>query len=404
MPDKTHRGTKGSKVGNNKTTIEFNGRKYNALTGEMLSQKDNTPSMIHPTVRSHAPSSNPAHQQGRVLDGIGRAPSTPRPHLPQAAHSQPQPKKTHQRTAAAHARHRTPERSKTLMRTAVSKPQLSSAKATHRPAGVSAAHQAASPLKSQHPVHHPVSPSRIERAKSISKSSHISRFGSPAPAVAKKTAPLAVRPAPAHNAASAVRTSPSRPVANHHRSDRADFSQALQQATAHRQPSPKRPKQQSRTARRLGVSNRIVTTFSTALAVLLLVGFIGYQNMPNVSLRMAGAKAGFSASMPGYRPSGFALQGPIKYGPGEIVINFKSNSDDRAYRVTQRPSSWNSETLLENFVATDKKPYQTYQKQGKTIYIYNDSDATWVNGGVWYQVAGSSSLSSDQLLNIAASL
>ncbi len=58
---------------------------------------------------------------------------------------------------------------------------------------------------------------------------------------------------------------------------------------------------------------------------------------------------------------------------------------------------------LTNHVLTNKQPFQTFQDAGKTIYIYEDSKATWVNGGVWYQINGNASLTSDQLLRIANS-
>jgi len=108
--------------------------------------------------------------------------------------------------------------------------------------------------------------------------------------------------------------------------------------------------------------------------------------------------------MPSYKPGGFALSGPITYSTGKISVSYQSNSDNRSYRVTQSNSAWNSETLLDNFVAVNRRAYQTFQDRGKTIYIYDGSNATWVDRGVWYQIEGASSLSSDQLLRIANSL
>ena len=143
---------------------------------------------------------------------------------------------------------------------------------------------------------------------------------------------------------------------------------------------------------------------SSALAVLLLAGFVAYRNMPNMAMRVAAAKAGFDARLPEYRPAGFSLADPIQYGPGEITVNFKSLADGGGYKITQRPSKWDSETLLDKFVTSVSAPYQTYQGQDKTIFIYNESDATWVEDGVWYQITGNGGLTSDQLLRIASSL
>jgi len=38
------------------------------------------------------------------------------------------------------------------------------------------------------------------------------------------------------------------------------------------------------------------------------------------------------------------------------------------------------------------------------IYVYNGSNATWINNGVRYTIEGDSSLSIDQLLKITASI
>ena len=60
--------------------------------------------------------------------------------------------------------------------------------------------------------------------------------------------------------------------------------------------------------------------------------------------------------------------------------------------------------LLDNYVSVSNRDYQTKEEKGRTVYIYDDSNATWVDGGIWYQIEGDSSLSSDQLLNIVASM
>ena len=141
---------------------------------------------------------------------------------------------------------------------------------------------------------------------------------------------------------------------------------------------------------------------SGLVSALLLVGFISYLNLPNINVKFAGARAGFTASLPAYSPSGYSFKGPVDYDSGRVVINFKSNTDNRAYAIKQEVSNWNSRTLQENFLVSNKKTFTTNQDKGRTIFIY-DNNATWVNGGVWYQVE-SNALSSDQLLSIANSI
>ena len=121
-------------------------------------------------------------------------------------------------------------------------------------------------------------------------------------------------------------------------------------------------------------------------------------------MRLASSKAGIKGSLPNYTPSGYAYKG-VETSPGEITVNFHSNSDQRSFEVKQKVSGWNSETLKSNYVAASSQPYQSQQENGKTLFIYNNgSSATWVDGGVWYQIEGQNNLSSDQLVKIANSL
>jgi len=133
-------------------------------------------------------------------------------------------------------------------------------------------------------------------------------------------------------------------------------------------------------------------------------GFLAYQNLPNIAMRVASTRAGLKANLPKYQPAGFSMAGPIEYEPGEVKLSYKSNSDNRSFAVTQKNSAWNSEALLENYIAPTKQPYQTFQANGRTIYIYSDNKATWVDGGVWYTIDGKANLNSDQLLRIANGL
>jgi len=178
---------------------------------------------------------------------------------------------------------------------------------------------------------------------------------------------------------------------------------ALARATAHEQ-TVHHKKKRSRVARKLGVSSRAVAISSTVLAGVLLGGFFAVQNIPNLSMRVASARAGFNASLPGYNPSGFSFAGPINYNPGQVTVSYNSNTDDRNYKIIQRASNWNSDALLSNFVVASSQPYQTYQDRGRTLFIYDDSNATWVDNGIWYQIEGKSQMTTDQLVRIASSM
>lgn len=123
-----------------------------------------------------------------------------------------------------------------------------------------------------------------------------------------------------------------------------------------------------------------------------------------MALRIASSRAGFQASLPGYSPSGFRFAGPVAYSDGVIELEYASNSDDRAYSLTQKESAWDSQSLLDNYVENRTDDYLTFQERGLTVYVYDGSQATWVDRGIWYTIEGDSNLTTEQLLKIASSL
>lgn len=356
---------KSQKVGSNVITI--NGKRYDAKTGKLITPANQT--------AASTSKSTPKKQNGAMLDGFSRRPRT---------------------VPAAHAVHAKTEKSKTLRRDVVRKPTLAKVHSKAVP------HKTPGSLKTHVTTAHlPENPERAARAATVAKSKLISRFGTPSPAPAVK-----------HHAVKHLPVAPAPAITNHHsapilaRSTAMNpFESALKNATSHQEPArPHKKTRRQRVAKALRVSPRTVSFGSFVIAGLLLGGFFVYQNIPNLAVRVAAARSGVSARLPGYKPAGFALNGPIKYSPGKISISYKSTTDNRAFHVTESRSEWNNETLLNNFVAVDRRAYQTYQDHDKTIYIYDDDSATWVDKGVWYQVEGESSLNSDQLLRIANSL
>jgi hypothetical protein len=316
-----------------------------------------------------------AKHSGVALDGFTKKlPSSPR-----------------SKTTARAVHHKT-EKSRTLMRTVVKKPSAPK----H--------HGSSTPKVVRHPSpQYDVDPRLASHAQKVKKSELVSRFGAPVgshPAKKHIEAALAVQPEPVEP-----------PVFDHHhptsvekKSHSVHLERALENAHSHTQPKAKKQTRRQKLARKIKVTPRIVSIGATSFAVFLLVGFIAYQNAPNLSMRLASARAGVSGRVPGYQPAGFGMAGPIKYQQGQLVINYKSHSDQRQFSISQKSSQWNSESLLENYVVAEGKSYQTFQDGGKTIYIYDENSATWVDGGVWYQIEGNSSLTSDQLLRVAASM
>ena len=147
--------------------------------------------------------------------------------------------------------------------------------------------------------------------------------------------------------------------------------------------------------------------FGSALAgiaaVVMLGGYLTYINMPGLSMKIAATRANVAATYPSYNPSGYSFNGPVAFSSGEVKVKFKSNTNAYAYTVTEKSSPWDSQALLDNYVAPKNNDYITLQESGLTIYLH-DNKASWVNGGVLYSVDYESApLSSDQIQKIASS-
>lgn len=304
--------------------------------------------------------------------------------------------------AKHHARGQTTQKSHTLMRQAVKKP--ASAPRPHAPAHPS--------IEADVVMPHDLTAQRLKRAHKISQSPLISRFslGGAAASVLKKVQPLKVEQhRPEHHVQKqTVHTAhtaalPAKPAAGKSASHSL-VEQGLAKADSHLQAAHK-VKKRGRMATKLGLSRRVATIGTSLVALLVLGAFFAYQNVPNFAMRIASARAGFNAEMPGYQPSGFSFKSPIKYTPGEVVVSFKSNTaDNRSYTLTQRESNWNNDSLLANYVVGQDSQYQTFLEPERTVYTYANNNATWVNNGVWYQLESTADLTSDQIINIAESL
>lgn len=143
-----------------------------------------------------------------------------------------------------------------------------------------------------------------------------------------------------------------------------------------------------------------------SIVALFLVGaYIWQVNYPTLAFKIASAKAGMSASMPGYMPGGYKLAGEIQTNPGAVTYSLVNNSQGKKIAISQTKTDWDSQALAENYVAPKAENYLALQAQGLTIYMLGDTQATWVNKGTWYKIESTDqSLSQDQAIKIATSL
>ncbi len=143
-----------------------------------------------------------------------------------------------------------------------------------------------------------------------------------------------------------------------------------------------------------------------SIVTLFLVGaYIWQVNYPTLAFKIASAKAGMSATMPGYIPGGYKLAGEIQTNPGSVSYSLVNGGQSKKISITQTKTDWDSQALAESYVAPKAENYLALQAQGLTIYMLGDSQATWVNKGTWYKIESpDQSLSQDQAIKIATSL
>ncbi len=380
--------------------IELNGKRYDAVTGAFLGVGKPQDEGIKQA--SYVTKASQSH--GTVVDGIkpSKAAATAPVHALNPVASKLVA--THHIKPIAHHKQQS---AKTLRRDIVKPPTIKPLK----------------PLKLQGPTdivqHKPgvltvmpklssdvIDPARATRAQHIMHSPQIERFRKqPMPRSAAHATLAPVRPA--HRAMESISRSreamrvETRHTLPSHKSSETDiFEQAIAYAKSHEQPSPHAlEKQKSRRSQRK--HRKIAGVFASVVMLAALSGFIFWQNRADIELQLASARSGVPASMPAYRPTGYAVKG-LTYSPGSVTIGFTSNVGN--FNVVQKTSNWDSETLLQNYVATSGQAYNTYQAAGRTVYVYGNDNATWVNGGIWYQINDHGQLSKDQLLNLATSM
>lgn len=292
-------------------------------------------------------------------------------------------------------------KSQTLMRNAVSKP----------------AQQTDSEQKHQNPLHATqqkrsfVNFGRIERAARSAKSSAVRKFN-PVSQDEAQHRPENLPQQPQNRSNPQQVNSTATPSTKSNEQNQQESSQsrkqtleqnALARATSHEKTYDDKRSFMSRWRQMIRDAPAQMRYGAAALLMIGGIGVIGYASMPYASVRIASSRSSVNASLPAYRPSGFALNRTVEYSPEHIALQYDSVSDGRTFHIKKEQTNWTSESLRASFVET-KGLYQTIPSNGKTIYIYNDSNATWVDGGVWYKIEGASSLNSDQLLRLANSL
>lgn len=383
-------------------TLVINGEQYSAVTGKTLGQRVDVP--VAPQTK-HIDGLHRAGGQRPVSLGAQSSPPTPR--QMQQASSSPKPVAVRMLDGSPHV---TPSTLGTAKRQPPGAQQLHQRSGELPPAPRIRSTTAAPPKVSvSAPLPTNIAPTitvsvpavvhgasetkaRAQRARRVARSSHIQKFVTASAAPALSTPPAArdqttTAPVPSKN---------SRIENVHHQPP------ALSQYELNASPTDGKAKS-NRSGNIIGHKARLASLSALGMSVLLIGGYIAYLNAPNLAVRIAASRSGVEATLPGYNPGGYRYAGPISYRPGSVVVRFRSDNG-QSYTLAQEKSNWDSRSLLENVVARRDSDYRTFQEKGLTVYVYNDSNATWVNDGIHYSLEGTTSLPPEQILRIAASI
>ena len=337
-------------------TIELNGNLYDTISGKILNVPKHSPKRTGVSTTLSINDITPVQKKRQM----------------------------HTKKVNAGNIHTKPAHSNTLMRKAVKKPIVKSENASNK-------------VAAKHSMHQNNEKNRLLYAKKTSTNQHISRFGigHTDTRITPTRANITMRPEPINKDHFSSKTNTGHSATQKLSPLTIHLQKSLEKADAHKIKHPKKPRFHKNTAKRLNL-------IALSLAVILLTGFIAYQNAGNIAIRIAARKTGFAVTIPGYTPAGYRINSQ-NAEPGKIVLGYKSNSDSRSYSVTQSVSSWNSEALEANFL--DTKIYQTAQNsKGRQIYTYDDTNATWVDHGVWFNLESNTNLGSDQLNQLITSI
>lgn len=354
----------------NDNVIEFNGKCYDAITGKLLGKSHSEVAEPLASATTLAP---------RTIDGVVRRkamePVTVEPHVTKPMHTHIHLHRKAGKPTKAHQ----PQPAKTLMRRAVHKPKTSIKPAIKPQAPAEIMAKPISAVALKHSVSQ-IDPARKNRAIQTPKSQAVRRFASHV-----QHAPVTPVVVPHHH----VRTAETHRTSSSSYVKPDIFEAAIARAGSHNQ--PKAPVKHRKRHRAAGV-------FAIIAAVLVLAGVVSYLNLNTLKLKVASMQAGFSAQMPSYKPTGYVL-GAVTTTSGNVTMNFRSG--EKHYQLTQQPTNWNSQTLGDDIIASAGA--KTIESHGRIIYIY-DNTASWVSGGVRYDLTGNAELDEDDIAAIAASM
>ncbi|KKU19852.1 MAG: hypothetical protein UX30_C0007G0125 [Candidatus Saccharibacteria bacterium GW2011_GWA2_46_10] len=331
----------------NTSVVEINGQKYDMATGKIIGAVKNRANRLK------------AKTPFISMDGIVR--------LPVMAKVRPASRNRHPRRVV-HNVHRQTQRSKTLMRRIVNKAH-SKVKVGKNP--IKKALVGRNPVREAHakltPQHHRVKHFGIlttrsgrikdtEITSSASKRSKALALASPIPSVA---------------------ASPS-----HQRLERL-LDYALARADAHKQSRRKRSRGP---AKLLHILPKWLTVLLIVLTLGSLAGFVAWQKIPAISMKVAASKAHVDSAIPNL--PGYTVAAPAQEKDGIVTIELKAIADPaNTVTVTKKAISTAESTNLSEKSCPNDNQIQTFSQDGATSFICGQTNkAVGVVGGVMTEI------------------
>ena len=338
-----------------KQTIELNGKHYDSVTGELVSATAKTE--VEPKAKKTVAT---PHDTAEVVVTESHA-ATPK-------------------TEANHTKAHTVQSSQTLMRKAVKRPGPSVKRhGIHAPV----THESTTTVAVKHGVH-TVNPNRLERAQTVHQSAYVQKYN-PLHHIPVSLSSVPVQPEPKQEEQEAPVAPP--PIQH----GMAMFERAIENAT-HYVDIAAQKKHFTKKQRRHAMS------MSSGFAALMLVaGFMVYQNSPGLQVSAAGMRVGVSTVAPDFQKIGLSYNG-VATEEDKRIIGLKDST--YTYQLTQEKTNWSGDSMIQSVSSTDASGtpnYTVVEVNGQKVYRLGNGSDMWVKDGVWYSLSGNRSVSPDKL-------
>ncbi len=232
---------------------------------------------------------------------------------------------------------------------------------------------------------------RLKKAKSIKKSSQITKFQKIINPNNSEPDKVAQRGYQVNNFI---------PLDSYFNEDEDElFKKAIDRANFYQRSN--NPSEESPKSNYSGFNRKMSVAVVTGLVVLM--GVLTIANLPNSKSVILSRTTGFLAQLPTYNLAGFSQSTQISR-LGFFSSTYRSNTDSRNYTISEIPTSMNSQQLKNSYVSSHYIDYIDLKYSSTEIFISSDfKNATWIKGNILFKLTNNSALSLNQISKLALS-